>query len=128
MVWKPQAGLCQANAAEMFRKIAEDEIILPDDPELHVFLSDLFIVDPPIVAIDKDTPTYWAVTPEVAGGHVALGICGDMITMTCNAVAAAFKHGLIVYDPQIDKLYDAAWDAECTRQGLENRRRAGEIE
>jgi hypothetical protein len=50
-----------------------------------------------------------------------------MITMTCDAVAAAFKHGLIVYDPQIDKLYNAAWEAECTRQDLENRRRAGEI-
>jgi hypothetical protein len=128
MVWKPQADLCQANAAGIFRQIAEGEIIMPDDPALHGFLADLLIVDPPLEVIDEGTPTHWAVTPEVADGHVALGICGDMITMTCDTVVAAFKHGLIVYDPQIDKLYDAAWDAECSRQDLENRRRAGEIE
>jgi hypothetical protein len=127
MVWKPQADLCQANALEIFRQIAQGEIILPDDPALHAFLADVLSVDPPLEAIDDDTPTHWAVTPEVADGHVALGICGDMITVTCDAVAAAFKHGLIVYDSQIDKLYDAAWQAECTRQDLENSRRAGEI-
>jgi hypothetical protein len=128
MVWKPQADLCQANALETFRQIAEGEIILPDDPALHAFLADLLLVNPPLDAIDKDAPTHWAVTPEVADGHVALGISGDMITMTCDAVEVAFKYGLIVYDPQIDILYDAASDAECTRQDLENRRRAGEID
>jgi hypothetical protein len=128
MVWKPQADLSQANALETFRQIAEGEIILPDDPALHAFLSNLLLVNPPLEAIDEGTPTHWAVTPEVADGHVALGISGDMITVTCDAVEVAFKYGLIVYDPQIDKLYDAAWDAECTRQGLENQRRAGEIE
>jgi hypothetical protein len=47
--------------------------------------------------------------------------------MTLDAASHAFRHGLIVYNPQIDMPYDAAWSDECTRQDLENRRRAGEI-
>jgi hypothetical protein len=128
MVWKPQPDLCQANAAETFRKIAEEEITLPHDKALDLFLADMLAENPPLEALALDAHSHWAVTPFVADGHVAMGIGGDMILMTLDADRFAFKHGLIVYDPQIDVLYDAAWDAECTRQGLENRRRAGEIE
>jgi hypothetical protein len=127
MVWKPQPGLCQANAYEIFRQIAEGEITLPHDAALDRFLADILAANPPLEALDADSPSHWAVTPFVADGHVALGIGGDIITMTCDAVQYAFAHDLIVYDPQIDKLYDRAWDEECTRQDEENRRRAGEI-
>lgn len=128
MVWKPQPDLCQADAATVFCKIAEGEIVLPHDPALDLFLADILEENPLLEALSEDADSHWAVKPFVADGNVALGIGGDMIAMTMDAVQFASPHGLIVYHPQIDVLYDAAWDAECTRQGLENRRRAGEIE
>jgi hypothetical protein len=127
MIWKPQPGLCQANAAEIFRQIAENTLVLPHDVSLDLFLTDMLREHPALESLGLEADSHWAVTPEVADGHVALGIGGDIILMTLDAVTHAFRHGLIVYNPQIDMLYDAAWSDECTRQDLENRRRAGEI-
>jgi hypothetical protein len=127
MIWKPQPGLSQANAAETFAKIAEGQIRLPAEPLLDLFLNNLLEVHPPLEKIDPTTDSPWAVSPVVADGHVMLGISGDIMSITCDALYHGFKLGLVVYDPQIDLLYDPAWQAECERQDLLNRKRAGEI-
>jgi hypothetical protein len=126
MVWKPQPGLTQANAQQMFVAIAENQITLPDDPALHAFLKDL-LADLPTLETDPDRSP-WAVTPVVADGHIALGVSGNMINTSCDVWGHALAHGLVAYDPQIDVLFDQARYDEATRQDLENRRRAGEIE
>jgi hypothetical protein len=126
LVWKPQAGLTQANAHQTFVAIAEGQFILPHDPALDAFLNDL-LADLPALEVDPDRSP-WAVTPLVADGHIALGVSRNMINTSCNVWGHALRHGLVAYDPQIDVLYDQTRDDEATRQGLENRRRAGEIE
>jgi hypothetical protein len=126
LVWKPQAGLTQANALQTFVAIVEGRITLPHDPALDAFLKDL-LADLPALEVDPDRSP-WAVTPFVADGHVALGVSGNMINTSCDVWGHALCHGLVAYDPQIDILYDQARDDEARRQGLENRRRAGEIE
>jgi hypothetical protein len=127
MILKPQIGLSQANAAEFFGKIATGKIKLPDEPLLAAFLTEILTVHPPLEKIDPKTYSPWAVSPVVADGHVMLGINGEMDNITCDAIYQAFNHGLVVYDPQIDILYDSAWQAECERQDLISRRSAGEI-
>jgi hypothetical protein len=127
MIWKPQTGLSQSNAAEIFGKIATGKIQLPDEPLLAAFITDILTVHPPLEKIDPNTDSPWAVSPVVADGHVMLGINGEMDNITCDAIYQAFNHGLVVYDPQIDILYDSAWQAECERQDLLNRKLAGEI-
>jgi hypothetical protein len=126
LVWKPEAGLTQENAQATFEAIAQGIITLPHDPALDAFLKDL-LADLPALEVDPDSSP-WAVTPVVADGHVALGVSGDMINTSCDVWGHALRHGLVAYDPQIDVLYDQALHDEATRQGLENRRRAGEIE
>jgi hypothetical protein len=127
MIWKPQPGLSQTNAAEIFGKIAEGQIQLPAEPLLDTFLAEILAVHPRLEEIDPATDSPWTVSPVVADGHVMLGISGDIMSITCDALYQAFKLGLVVYDPQIDLLYDPAWQAECERQDLLNRKRAGEI-
>jgi hypothetical protein len=125
MVWKPQNNLTQANALEMYIAIAEGKVKLADDPALHAFIADLFAQLPPL-EVNEESP--WSVTPYVSEGHVAIGVSGNIINISCHVVDLAFRHGLVVYHPEIDKLYDAAWDEMVKKEGLENRRRAGEIE
>jgi hypothetical protein len=127
MIWKPQTGLSQVNAADIFGKIATGKIQLPDEPLLDAFLTEILAVHLCIEEINPKIDSPWAVSPVVADGHVMLGINGDITNITCDAIYQAFKHDLVVYDPQIDVLYDSAWQAECERQGLLNRKRAGEI-
>jgi hypothetical protein len=127
MIWKPQPGLSQTNVAEIFGKITEGQIRLPDEPLLDKFLNEILAVHPRLEEINPATGSPWAVSPVVADGHVMLGINGDMMSITCDALYQAFKLDLVVYDPQIDLLYDPAWQAECECQELLNRRRAGEI-
>jgi hypothetical protein len=126
MVWKPQAGLTQANAKPAFIAIAEGPTVLPDDPALHAFLADLLAELPPVESGSERSP--WSVTPEVSDGHVALGVSGDIVNTLTNVIDHAFRHGLVVYHVNNDILYDAAWDEAVRLWGLENRRRAGEIE
>jgi hypothetical protein len=127
MIWKPQAGLSQTNAAETFRKIAEGKIQLPVAPVLDAFLKDILSKYPALEKVALKTLSPWAVSPAIVDNHVMLAISGDMISTSCEAIHHAFKYGLVVYDPQIDLLYDSAWQAECERQDLINRKRAGEI-
>jgi hypothetical protein len=126
MVWKPQAGLTQANAKPTFIAIAEGPNVLPDDPALHAFLTGLLAELPPVESGSEHTP--WSVTPEVSDGHVALDVSGDIVNTLTDVIDHAFRHGHVVYHANNDILNDAARDEAVWLWGLENRRRAGEIE
>jgi hypothetical protein len=126
MVWKPQAGLTQSNAADTFEELTEGELVLKHSPALDAFLSELLIELPAPQSAEDASP--WAETPAITQGYLALDISGDMIDTTCDVVVLALRHDLVVYDPQVDMLYDQAWREDCDRQDAEDRRRTGEAE
>ncbi|HSY28584.1 MAG TPA: hypothetical protein VK832_13840 [Burkholderiaceae bacterium] len=110
-VWFPYERLTSNEAAQLYTRLCEGESDLaPPHPAVDAFYDELTAMHPEIDSIDDDRiddHDYcpWSCTLDHSPGHVIMPCVWSKAEYVDGLVhQLARKHGLVVYDPQSDKI------------------------